>query len=75
MTSGVVWVAVGVAVAVTLSFFGVVTLSETITFARFFPVESSTVFAVAFSFPIQITKNNYEIKYFKPLNQTIDYRT
>ena len=43
MTSGVVWVAVGVAVAVTLSFFGVVTLSVTIftvtftvTFPRFF---------------------------------------
>ena len=61
MTSGVVWVAVGVAVAVSLSFFGVVTLSDTIftvaftvTFPRFFSVESFMVFAVAFSFPIQI---------------------
>ena len=43
MTSGVVWVAVGVAIAVTLSFFGVLTFSETIftvtftvTFPRFF---------------------------------------
>ena len=43
MTSGVVWVAVGVAVAVSLSFFGVITLSDTIftvaftvTFPRFF---------------------------------------
>ena len=62
MTSAVVWVAVGVAVAVSLTFFGVVTLSDTIftvaftvTFHRFFSVESFTVFAVAFSFPIQIT--------------------
>ena len=53
MTVRVVWVAV----AVTLSFFRVVTLSDTIfpvgftvAFLRFF-----SVLAVAFSFPIQIT--------------------
>ena len=57
MTVRVVWVAVAVAVAVTLSFFWVVTFSDTIfpvgftvAFLRFF-----SVLAVAFSFPIQIT--------------------
>ena len=62
MTFGLVGVAVAVAVTVTLSFFRVVTLSDTIftvgftvAFLRFFSVESFTVLAVAFSFPIQIT--------------------